>query len=169
MPDEAKCGAVFSVLGAPVLGGSSCQLSIDHAGKHDWEEKPVTLGDLIAPMPGKIAVQVDTKNEFTPGGLFIPVETARTIHEARATQGIVVAHGDDSDEDDDLESPPPRTKVGDTVLFGKYTGTKITWQPPTPEGQKERPPREEVIVMHEKDVLAILLSPEQAKNIRVKT
>lgn len=138
-------------------------------GDEIFGEKPVTLGDLIEPMPGKIAVKIDTKGEITPGGLYVPVDTARTIHEARATQGVVVAHGDDFDDDDDLESPPPRTKLGDTVLFGKYTGTKIIWQPPTPEGAKERPPREEVIVMHEKDVLAILRSPEQAKNIKVKT
>lgn len=136
----------------------------------DNEARPIGLGDMILPMPGKIAVKVDTKNEITPGGLYIPEATARTIHEARATQGVVVAHGDDDDEDDDnLDAPPPRTKIGDTVLFGKYTGTKITWQPPTPEGEKVKPPREEVIVMYEKDVLAILLSPEQAKNIKVKT
>lgn len=133
------------------------------------EETPVGLGDMILPMPGKIAVQVDTKNEITPGGLFIPVDSVKTIHESRATQGVVVAHGDDTEDEDDLDSAPPRTKVGDTVLFGKYTGTKITWQPPTPEGSAVRPPREEVIVMYEKDVLAILLSPEQAKNIKVKT
>lgn len=133
------------------------------------DEKPLTLGDLVEPMPGKIAVMIDTRNEFTPGGLFIPVDTARTIHEARATQGVVVAHGDiDDDSDDDLESPPVRVNIGDTVLFGKYTGTKIIWQPDAgPDGI--RPSRQEVIVMYEKDVLARLLSPEQAKNIKVKT
>lgn len=139
------------------------------------DEKPIGLGDMIVPMPGKIAVQVETKEEFRPGGLFIPIDTARSVHEQRATQGVVVAHGDDDpDDEEDLDSPPPRVKVGDVVLFGKYTGTKITWQPPTPEGfvpSKDNPPpqRQEVIVMYEKDVLAVLLTPEQAKNIKVKS
>lgn len=126
----------------------------------------VTLGQLVRPMPGKIVVQVETKNEVTPGGLFIPVETARSIHEQRATQGKVVAIG--ADDEGDLESAPSLVNLGDVVLFGKYTGTKVEWQPPAPEGQP-RPPKEQVIIMFEKDVLAVLLSPEQATGIKVKT
>ena len=121
------------------------------------------LGDLIEPMPGKIAVQIETKKEFTSAGLYIPVATARTIHEERATQGKVVAVG--NDDDDDLESAPAKIKVGDTVLFGKYSGTKIEYLP----DPKKRDEKEQVIVMQERDVLAILRSPAEASKLRVRS
>lgn len=129
------------------------------------EPEALSLGDLIKPLFNRIAVQVETKKELMPSGLYIPIETARTVHEQRATQGTVVAvsWADDEDEgDDDLESAPHRVSVGDVVLFGKYTGTSIFWQPDRTQD------RQQVILMQEKDVLAVLLSPEQARNIKVK-
>lgn len=126
-------------------------------------EKPLSLGDLIEPMPGKIAVQIETKKEMTPGGLYIPIDTARSVHEARATQGRVVAIG--SDDEDDLASAPSRVSIGDTVIFGKYTGTKISWHP----GGDRTKDKEELVIMYEKDLLAILRSPEEARHIKVKT
>jgi len=129
--------------------------------------EPVNLGDLIQPMPGRIAVQIETKSERTPTGLFIPVDTARSIHEQRATQGRVVAIGDETDEVQDLDDDVSSLlKLGDTVLFGKYTGTKISWNPPDINGIRQE--RQEVVIMHEKDVLAILRSPEQVRNLKVK-
>lgn len=146
---------------------------------------PLTLADLIQPLFGRIVIQVETKAEWTPSGLYIPVDTARTVHEQRATQGKVVAvswgeavripsgstEGIDlepgkaylmDDDDEELSQAPHAVSVGDTVLFGKYTGTKITWQP---DRTKDR---QDVIIMQERDVLAVLHSPEQARNIKVK-
>jgi chaperonin GroES len=128
-------------------------------GDEAFAPAPLSLGDLIDPMPGKIAVQIETKKEWTPSGLFIPLETARTVHDQRATQGKVVAIGE---SDDDLESPGI-VALGDTVLFGKYTGTKISWQP------DRKAERQDVIIMQERDVLAVLRSPDQARNIKVRT
>lgn len=149
----------------------NCKLSAMEAlgrkiGDEAFREPAVSLGDLIDPMPGKIVVQVATKDEFTPGGLYIPVDTARTIHEARATQGVVVAIGGETDEPVELEDDlTGLLKIGDTVLFGKYTGTKVEWQP-DPENRNKR---EQVIIMMERDVLAILRSPEQARGLKVKS
>lgn len=118
------------------------------------------LADLIDPMPGKIAVLVETKDEITPAGLYIPEDSARTIHESRATQGTVVAIGEE--DPDDLESPPSRLKVGDVVIFGKYAGTKVTYKP-------NRETKQAVIIMGERDILAIVRLPAEAAHLKVKT
>lgn len=117
------------------------------------DEKPqVSLGDMIQPLAGKVAVLVETKDEITAGGLYIPVETARSVHEDRPTRGVVVAVGDDVDE----------VEVGQTVIFGKYTGTKIKYQ------IDRSVSAETVIIMDERSILTVLLSPEEASNIKVR-
>lgn len=122
-------------------------------------EESVSLGDMVQPLSGKIAVLVNTKDEITPQGLLIPESTARSIHEERPTSGEVVAVGDEVDE----------VEVGDIVVFGKYTGTRLSFQPKDSDGKPDRTkPKETVIVMDERSVLAIVLTPEQAANIKVK-
>lgn len=131
-------------------------------------DTPVSLGDMLVPNLGRIVVLVETKDEITPQGLFIPVDTARTIHETRPTRGVIVAMNVDDDEDLAFAGDGPYLKLGDTVVFGKYTGTSIEWQPPTPEGAAARPTKQRVVIMRHEDVLAKLLTPEQAQNLKVK-
>lgn len=119
------------------------------------EAEPLTLGDLVEPCEGRLVVEVEVKAERTPSGLYIPEETARTIHEERPTQGRVVAVTDD---EDDFE-------VGDWVIFGKYNGTKLSRSVEV-DGKRER---EVVIVLNAKDVLAKLRSPEQVRGLKVRS
>jgi len=126
------------------------------------------LADIIKPRPGRIAVLVDTKDEITTHGIYIPRDSARSIHEARVTQGQVVAVGEsveyDSD-DDDIGAPATsqsRISVGDHVLFGKFTGTRVSRI--VGKDRKE----EAVIIMNEHDVLATIVDPTQAQGIKVK-
>lgn len=126
------------------------------------------LVDLIEPMPGKIAVQVDTKDEITPAGLYIPESTARTIHEARPTQGIIVAIGEEDEDDEEaLARPVLPVKVGDRVVFGKYSGTELKYRPPRVEGQPA-PNVEKVILLVFKDILCKIKDVSQADEIKVK-
>lgn len=122
-------------------------------------EEPLTLADMIRPAPGKIAVLVESKSERTPSGLLIPIDTVRSIHEEKATQGTVISKGD---EDDDSF-----VNIGDVVLFGKYTGTKIKYRPERPANEPQAD-QETVIIMTEASVLAVLLTPEQAANFKVR-
>jgi chaperonin GroES len=132
-----------------------------------------SLAELIEPMPGRVAVQIKTAEEITRGGLYLPVETVRSQHEKRATQGLVVAIGPD-DDDDTLGDPPLRFKVGDIVVFGKYSGTEIEYQPPFDEEEintihrKARPPREKIILMGVRDILARVRSADEAANLKVR-
>lgn len=125
------------------------------------------LADLIEPMPGKIAVQVDTKDEITPAGLYIPENTARTIHEARPTQGVIVAIGEYEDEEDQLDQPILPVKVGDRIIFGKYAGVELKYRPPRVEGQPV-PSSEKIILLEFKSILAKIRNPEDADKITVK-
>lgn len=136
----------------------------------------MNLSEIIEPWGSRIAVRVETKSEFTPGGLYIPVDTARTIHEQRPTQGEIVALGStfatdldlsDEEEDFDAELDLPRLKLGDWVIFNKHAGHKISYQPPQEEG-KPRPEREDIILLSEKDVLARIKVKVDGESIKVK-
>lgn len=118
----------------------------------------LNLADIIEPMPGRVAVLVNVKDEITPAGLYIPETTARTIHEAKPTQGTVVAIG----SDDDLEEPPLTFKIGDVVLFGKYSGTEIRY---TPDKSKTA---EKIVILTFKDIIARFKLPEEVENVKVR-
>lgn len=128
----------------------------------------MNLSEIIEPWGSRIAVRVETKSEFTPGGLYIPVDTARTIHEQRPTQGEIVAMSA-SLIDEDPEAPifEGELQIGDFVLFNKHAGHKISYQPPQEEG-KPRPEREDIILLSEKDVLARIKVKVDGESLKVK-
>lgn len=122
-------------------------------------ESVSSIADMIRPCADKIAVLVASKSEHMPSGLFIPEDTARSIHEDRPTQGEIVALGADVED----------FGIGDIVIFGKYTGTKIKYRPTKPDGSVDRTvDSQTVIVMNESAVLCVLLTPEQARNLKVR-
>jgi len=86
----------------------------------------------IQPLGSRVLVRPDTDAESrTTSGLYIP-ETAKE----KPQTGIVIAVGDD---DDDI-----KVKVGQKVLFPKYTGTEIKL-----EGVEH-------LIMDADDILAII-------------
>ncbi|MFC1674776.1 co-chaperone GroES [Candidatus Omnitrophota bacterium] len=90
------------------------------------------LGDRVVIKP----LEAETK---TKGGIVLP-DTAKE----KPQEGKVVAVG----KGKILESGKPQApevKVGDKVLYGKYSGNEIT----TKEG-------EELLIMREEDILAII-------------
>jgi len=67
----------------------------------------------VQPLGSRVLIRPDLEADSrTSGGLYIP-ETAKE----KPQTGIVVAVGDDEDE--------IKVKVGQKVLFPKYTGTEI--------------------------------------------
>lgn len=116
------------------------------------------LAEMLTMGPGKIAVLVETRPvEYAGGKLIVSREIARSIHEERHTQGEVIGMGEEL-----MEDPDRWFHTGDTVVFGKFSGTKLTYQP---DDGTERD-REEVIVLQEKDILCVLKTPAK---IGVKT
>jgi len=74
---------------------------------------------MVKPLYDRILVRPDEPEEITKGGIIIP-DTAKQKPE----QGKVVAVGDGA-IDKDGNIMPMTLKVGDTVLYSKFTGTDI--------------------------------------------
>jgi chaperonin GroES len=89
----------------------------------------------IQPLEDRVVILPDDETETMRGGLYIP-DTAKE----KPTQGEVIAVGPGRVEKG--ARVPMDLKVGDKVIYGKYSGT-----PFTAEG-------EEVIIIKASDVLA---------------
>ncbi len=93
----------------------------------------------IQPLADRIVVKVLEAKQVSKGGILLP-ETAKE----KPQEGKVVAVGKGRLTDNG-QTVALEVKVGDRVLYGKYTGTEIT----TSEG-------EELLIMKEEDILAIV-------------
>jgi chaperonin GroES len=91
----------------------------------------------IQPLEDRVVIWADEEGESMRGGLYIP-DTAKE----KPTQGEVVAVGPGRVEKG--ERVPMDVKVGDKVLYGKYSGTNITLD------------GEEVVIIKQSDILAKL-------------
>ena len=91
----------------------------------------------IQPLADRIMVKVLEAKEVTKGGIVLP-DTAK--EKPREAEVVAIGKGKVSDEGKVI---PPEVKVGDKVLFGKYSGTEITV-----DGK-------EYLILKEEDILAI--------------
>ncbi len=69
----------------------------------------------LRPLADRVVVEPAEAEEKTAGGIIIP-DTAKE----KPQKGTVVAVGPGKKDE------PMTVKVGDTVLYGKYSGTEIT-------------------------------------------
>ncbi len=92
----------------------------------------------LKPLNDRVLVKRLEVEENTAGGIYIP-DSAKE----KPMKGEVVAAGP-SKLDDNGERVAMTVKVGDVVLFAKYAGTEVAID------------GEEVLVMREDDILAIV-------------
>ncbi|MCI0473876.1 MAG: co-chaperone GroES [Ignavibacteria bacterium] len=92
----------------------------------------------IKPLADRVLVKPSKAEEKTASGIIIP-DTAKE----KPMQGEIVAVGKGRIADDGKVSPL-ELKVGDKVLYGKYSGTEVTFD------------GEEYLIMRESDVYAII-------------
>jgi chaperonin GroES len=92
----------------------------------------------VKPLADRVVVKASDEAETMRGGLYIP-DTAKE----KPQQGEVMAVGPGklSDEGKRIEM---ELKVGDKVLYGKYSGTEVTVD------------NEQYLILRESDVLAIV-------------
>jgi chaperonin GroES len=90
-----------------------------------------------SPLADRVVIRSLEERERTPGGLHIP-DTAKE----KPQHGEIVAVGPGRYEDGELV--PMSVKVGDQVLFAKYSGTEVTL-----DGQP-------YLILRESDVLAVI-------------
>jgi chaperonin GroES len=90
------------------------------------------------PLGGRVLVEPVEQEEVTAGGIVLP-ETAKE----KPQQGKVLAAGP-GDRNDKGERIALDVKVGDTVLFAKYSGTEVKM-----DGKK-------LLILRESDLLGIV-------------
>ena len=92
----------------------------------------------LKPLADRLVVEPNEQEEVTAGGIILP-ETAKE----KPQQGKVIAAGpgrtDDKGKRVDME-----VKLGDRVLYAKYSGTEIKL-----DGKK-------VLILRESDILAVI-------------
>lgn len=93
----------------------------------------------IRPLGDRVVIKALEAEAKTKGGIVLP-DTAKE----KPQEGKVVAVGKGKVLDNGTVQPL-EVKVGDKVLYGKYSGSEIT----TKEG-------EELLIMREEDILAII-------------
>src|SRR4051812_45698566 len=96
-----------------------------------------TKTSSVAPLADRVVVRALEETEQMRGGLFIP-DTAKE----KPMQGEVIAVGPGRYEKD--KRVPMELKVGDKVLYGKYSGTEVTID------------TEQLLILREADVLAVV-------------
>ena len=92
----------------------------------------------IKPLSDRVVIKQTPMEEKTKGGLIVP-DTAKE----KPVIGEVVAVGPGK-VGDDGKKIMPELKVGDKVLYGKYSGTEVTVD------------GEEYLIMREADIFAIV-------------
>jgi chaperonin GroES len=91
----------------------------------------------VKPLADRVVVKALEESEQMRGGLYIP-DTAKE----KPQQGEVVAVGPGKVEDG--KRVEMELKVGDKVLYGKYSGTEVTVD------------NEQYLILRESDVLAVV-------------
>jgi chaperonin GroES len=97
------------------------------------------------PLHDRVVVRRIDAEEKTVGGIIIP-DTAKE----KPQQGEVIAVGPGG-RDDSGKLVPLDVKVGDLVLFGKWSGTEVKID------------GEELLVMKESDIMGVLDKSQRAK------
>jgi len=87
----------------------------------------------ITPLHDRVIVKPAPAEEKTAGGIIIP-DTAKE----KPQRGTVIAAGPGKKDE------PMTVKNGDTILYGKYAGTEVSF-----EG-------EDYLIMRESDILAVI-------------
>jgi chaperonin GroES len=92
----------------------------------------------LKPLADRVVVKPSAAEEKTKGGIIVP-DTAKE----KPVWGTVIAVGPGKVSDEG-KLIAPEVKVGDSVLYGKYSGTEVTID------------SEELLIMRESDIFAIM-------------
>ena len=92
----------------------------------------------LKPLGGRVIVEPIEQEEMTAGGIILP-ETAKE----KPQEGKILAAGP-GDRDEDGNRIAMEVKVGDKVLYAKYSGTEVKV-----DGKK-------LLILRESDILAVV-------------
>ncbi len=90
------------------------------------------------PLHDRVVIEPMEQEEKTAGGIIVP-DTAKE----KPVQGKVVAVGPGARNEDGALQPPD-VKKGDTIFYGKYSGTEVKIDD------------KELLIMRESDIMGVL-------------
>ena len=102
------------------------------------------------PLHDRVVVRRIDEEETSAGGIIIP-DTAKE----KPSQGEIIAVGQGT-RNENGEITPLDVKVGDVILFGKWSGTEIKID------------AEDLMIMKESDVMGVLEAPKSSKKKATK-
>ena len=92
----------------------------------------------LKPLGGRVIVEPIEQEETTAGGIILP-ETAKE----KPQEGMILAAGP-GERNEDGDRVPMEVKVGDKVLFAKYSGTEVKMD------------SRKLLILRENDILAVV-------------
>jgi chaperonin GroES len=99
----------------------------------------------LKPLADRLIVEPLEQEEKTPSGIILP-ETAKE----KPQEGKVLAIGPGRWDEEGKKRVPFEIKVGDRVIFAKYSGTEFKY--------RENGTEKKYLILSEKDVLAVVES-----------
>lgn len=117
---------ILTILPSPIIG-TRLAIVIENS------KNKITMSVNVKPLADRVLVEPAAAEEKTAGGIIIP-DTAKE----KPQRGTIVAVGNGKKDE------PLTVKVGDTVLYGKYAGTELSY-----EGS-------DYLIMKESDIYAIV-------------
>jgi chaperonin GroES len=93
----------------------------------------------LSPLADRVVIKALEETETMRGGLYIP-DTAKE----KPQQGEIIAVGPGRYDEKGGTRIPMDVKVGNKVLYGKYSGTEVTID------------NEQYLILRESDVLAVI-------------
>ena len=99
----------------------------------------------LTPLHDRLIVRAAAPEEVTKGGIILP-DTVKEKPQQGEVRAVVAAKYDEAGK-----LVPMAVKAGDTVLYGKYSGTEIAVD------------GEDLLIMRESDVFAIVGSTGKSK------
>ena len=93
----------------------------------------------LKPLEDRVIIRAVQEEEKTASGIVLP-DTAKE----KPMMGEVVAVGDGKWDEDGEKRIPVDVKVGDKVIYGKYSGTEVTVS------------GKEYLILRESDILAVI-------------
>ena len=92
----------------------------------------------LRPLHDRVIVKREEEEKTTAGGIVLPGSAAE-----KPSQGKVIAVGEGKIRENG-EKSPMNVKVGDKILFGKYSGSEV------------KVDGEELIIMREDEIFAVI-------------
>jgi len=133
MPASDKLAFLFCNMAVYGQWHSFCQLANKHVNSSLTTKNKIEMALKIQPLADRVLVEPQEAETKTASGLYIP-DSAKE----KPQKGKVVAVGKGK------EDQKMTVKVGDTVLYGKYSGSELKF-----DGK-------DYLIMREDDILAII-------------